>query len=225
VDLKAEVFLSGEKISEGQLNNVASGSSGFNNAKLNTIPLTLATPVELLGNDELEITLSVRRTCFGGGHNSGTPRLWFNDSQADSGFGATIDEDTTSAFFLRELFTLTTDPGTGPKQTIDVPVNSKVACPDRPFKPFGTWSMTLPSSCDDGNACTSDSCDPITGCRHDPVSCHSGSQCITDTCDPDTGCVSEEVSCDDQNECTIDSCDEVEGCTHVEDPSCDGDNP
>ena len=84
------MFLNGDKIGEGQLNNVASGSSGFNNAKLNTIPLTLAAPVELLENDELEITLSVRRTCSGGGHNSGTPRLWFNDSQAKSGFGATI---------------------------------------------------------------------------------------------------------------------------------------
>ena len=48
---------------------------------------------------ELELTLSVRRTYSGGGHTYGTPRLWYNDSQANSGFGATI-EDTTSVFFL-----------------------------------------------------------------------------------------------------------------------------
>jgi Bacterial Ig domain len=38
LDLKAEVLLNGTKLGEGQRNNVSSGSSGFNNAKLNTIP-------------------------------------------------------------------------------------------------------------------------------------------------------------------------------------------
>jgi hypothetical protein len=143
LDLKAEVFLDDTKIGEGQLNNVSSGSSGFNNAKLNTIPLTLFAPVEVPEDAILEITVSVRRTCFGGGHNSGTPRLWYNDSQANSRFGATI-EDTTSDFFLRDGFALATTPGPGPKKTIDVPVDNKAPCPDRPFKPFGTWSIVLP---------------------------------------------------------------------------------
>jgi hypothetical protein len=142
VDLKAEVFLNATKVGEGQLNNVASGSSGFNNAKFNSIPLTLFEPVEVVSGDTLSLTLSVRRTCFGGGHNSGTPRLWFNDSQANSRFGATI-EDAASEFFLREGFALSTSAGTS-KRSIDVPVDSKAPCPDRPFKPFGTWSLTLP---------------------------------------------------------------------------------
>jgi hypothetical protein len=40
LDLLAEVFLHGTKVGEGQLCNVASGSSGFHNAKLNNIDLT-----------------------------------------------------------------------------------------------------------------------------------------------------------------------------------------
>src|SRR5439155_462928 len=40
-------------------------------------------------------------------------------------------------------------------------------------------------SCDDGNVCTTDSCDPATGCVHAPntVPCDDGSACTTnDTC-------------------------------------------
>jgi hypothetical protein len=143
LDLRAEVFLNGNKIGEGRLNNIASGSSGFNNAKLNTVVLSLANgPVEVPPDAAFALQLSVRRTCFGGGHNAGTPRLWFNDSQANSRFGALIDE-TASDFFLRDAFALAPNTGTGPKKTIDVTVDSKTACPERPFKPFGTWSMTL----------------------------------------------------------------------------------
>jgi hypothetical protein len=137
------VLLNGTKIAQGGLNNVASGSSGFNNAKLNTIPLTLTAPVEVPANGALKIALSVRRTCFGGGHNSGTARLWFNDSQANSHFGAMIG-DTASELLLRSGFALATTPGSGPKMTIDIGVDNKASCPNRPFKPFGTWNLTLP---------------------------------------------------------------------------------
>jgi hypothetical protein len=150
LDLQAEVFLNETKVGEGVLNNVVSGSSGFNNAKLHEIPLTLFAPVEVPADAELEITLSVRRTCSGGGHNSGTPRLWYNGQPIDSGptrdagtrFGATI-ADTTSEFFLRDGFALSTIAGTA-KKFVDVPVDNKTPCPNRPFTPFGTWSRTLP---------------------------------------------------------------------------------
>jgi hypothetical protein len=140
--LRAEVYLNATKVGEGQLTNVSSGSSGFNNARLNTIPLTLSTTAGVPADAELEITLSVRRTCSGGGHNSGTPRLWYNDGQADSLFGVTIAE-TASTFFLWEGFALSPTAGAS-KKSIDVPVDSKASCPNRLFKPFGTWSLTLP---------------------------------------------------------------------------------
>ncbi len=141
LDLKAEVFINGSKIGEGEVDDVASGSSGFNKAKLNSIALPFLGTKS--SEDTLSITLSVRRTCFGGGHNSGTARLWFNDAQANSALSASF-EDGTSAFFLRIGFALAASPGSGPKQTVDVAVDSKTACPNRPFKPFGTWSMTFP---------------------------------------------------------------------------------
>src|SRR5213594_4429148 len=45
-------------------------------------------------------------------------------------------------------------------------------------------SLDCPS-CDDFNACTTDSCDTTTGtCRHEPLSCDDGNPCTSDVCDP-----------------------------------------
>jgi hypothetical protein len=65
LDLKAEMYLNATKVGEGQLINVASGSSGFTNARPHAIPLTLLTAAEVPADVELELTLSVRRTCVG----------------------------------------------------------------------------------------------------------------------------------------------------------------
>jgi hypothetical protein len=43
-------------------------------------------------------------------------------------------------------------------------------------------------SCDDGDACTTDTCSGGT-CVHTPLSCDDGNACTTDTCDPRIGCV------------------------------------
>ncbi|MEZ4266529.1 MAG: hypothetical protein R3F39_09135 [Myxococcota bacterium] len=84
-------------------------------------------------------------------------------------------------------------------------------------------------SCDDGLACTADSCDAQTGCQHAAVDCDDGDACTADGCDALvgarmrrlaattatrarpmgdalTGCVHEAVSCDDASACTTDSC-------------------
>lgn len=77
------------------------------------------------------------------------------------------------------------------------------------------------SGCDDGNACTADTCDPETGdCVYTPIVCNDGNSCTSDACDPETGCTHEAVDCDDGNECTIDTCDPVTGCVHAP-VSCD----
>jgi hypothetical protein len=39
-------------------------------------------------------------------------------------------------------------------------------------------------ACDDGNACTDDSCDDVTGCSHAQKGCDDGNLCTTDSCDP-----------------------------------------
>ena len=147
LDLLAEVVGDGTKIGEGRLDNVSAGSSGFNNAVLRAIPLALiGGPVDFPVVATLEVKVSVRRTCSGGGHDSGVTRLWYNGQPTDSGAkrdaGSRLDamrDLVTVGQFLRGGFALSTTPGTS-RQSIDVSVDAKQACPDRPFKAFGTWS-------------------------------------------------------------------------------------
>lgn len=139
-DLLAEVFEDGTLVGSGQLNSVPGGSSGFNNAKLRTIPLNPVSNASFCGGGTLSIRLSVR-IAADSGHRSGTSRLWYNDSQANSNFGATIASSSDS-YFLQNLFALGTSVGPGPKKTVDVHVDR--AANGNPFKPFGTWTITIP---------------------------------------------------------------------------------
>jgi len=107
---------------------------------LRTINLALSSPVSISAGDTLSLRLSVRIAVGASGHRSGTARLWFNDPQANSRFGATI-AGTASEYFLRDGFALSTLAGPGPKKTIDVFVDRLVG--GNPFKPFGTWSKTF----------------------------------------------------------------------------------
>jgi RHS repeat-associated protein len=73
---------------------------------------------------------------------------------------------------------------------------------------------------DDGNSCTKDSCDALTGIHHDPVAmgsaCDDQSVCTSgDTCNGAGQCAGTAVSTDDNNACTIDSCDPVGGVSHT----------
>ncbi len=70
-------------------------------------------------------------------------------------------------------------------------------------------------SCDDGNACTADGCNPAIGCVHSQISCDDGNACTADSCNPATGCVHPRISCDDGNLCTADSCNPSTGCVHT----------
>ena len=45
---------------------------------------------------------------------------------------------------------------------------------------------TIPD-CYDGNPCTVEGCDPVSGCVWIPVDCDDGDTCTVDTCDPGTG--------------------------------------
>jgi|GEM_PF-897562 len=63
----------------------------------------------------------------------------------------------------------------------------------------GSWSV---ATCDDGNDCTTDSCDPLSGCQTAPVSngvpCDDGDPCTTnETC--------QDGACAGTCECTLDS--------------------
>jgi hypothetical protein len=45
----------------------------------------------------------------------------------------------------------------------------------------GSTTACMESGCDDGNQCTVDICNPVTGCSHTPVSC-TDTSCIIGVC-------------------------------------------
>ena len=138
-DLRAEIYYNGTTlIGSGELASVIGGSSGFNNAKLDSIPLNLPSAVGFGPGDTISIKLLVRNACSGSGKNSGTARLWFNDSQADSRFDVTAD-DADSDLYLLDGSALGTSAGPGPKKTVDVSAGAKCSA----FKPFGTWTKSF----------------------------------------------------------------------------------
>jgi hypothetical protein len=88
----------------------------------------------------------------------------------------------------------------------------------------GTCIAGVPPDCDDGGACTADSCVNATGCRHTPLAgcCTTDAQCadtdectVNEVCTVQHTCVSSPRFCDDGNVCTSDGCNPGSGCTHV----------
>jgi len=70
------------------------------------------------------------------------------------------------------------------------------------------------AACDDGNPCTDDGCDKSTGCTHTTSSapCDDGDVCtVLDTCSSGTCKGLMSKSCDDANVCTLDTCDKAAG--------------
>jgi cysteine-rich repeat protein len=84
-------------------------------------------------------------------------------------------------------------------------------------------------SCDDGNDCTQDSCDPAAGCVNAPLTgteCSDGNICsLADHCQSGE-CVGSLITCDDDNPCTDDSCNPLGGCQYVDNlVPCDDEDP
>jgi cysteine-rich repeat protein len=64
-----------------------------------------------------------------------------------------------------------------------------------------------------------------SGCQVDPSICDDGNACTSDSCDANGVCVSEPVNCDDSDSCTVDSCDPVAGCVYSPVDAPDSDCP
>jgi cysteine-rich repeat protein len=76
----------------------------------------------------------------------------------------------------------------------------------------GACTPVAAPSCNDGNACTVDTCDPAVGCVSAAVACQDTTACDgTLACDPASGqCVNGPApNCDDGDRCTDDSCSET----------------
>ena len=72
------------------------------------------------------------------------------------------------------------------------------------------YAIQFAASCSDGNACSSsDTCDANGSCVGSAVTCNDGLVCTSDSCNPASGCVyaANTIGCDDGNACTInDTC-------------------
>ncbi len=74
----------------------------------------------------------------------------------------------------------------------------------------------LDADCDDGDACTADSCSD-GACAHEPLDCDDGDGCTVDSCAAGQ-CEHRPLDCDDDDPCTVDSCADGQ-CGHQ--PLCD----
>jgi len=84
-----------------------------------------------------------------------------------------------------------------------------------------------PADCDDGKLCTTDGCDPATGCTHTNNSspCDDGDACTAgDICASGICVGGLPVECDDDNACTDDACDPTTGCTFTNNSEACNDN-
>jgi len=108
-----------------------------------------------------------------------------------------------------------------------------------PCDPLGESCCVKDADCDDGNACTTDSCPtPAGACAHEPVSdcciddddCDDGNACTMDTC-PVAGeacnfttmvdCCNSNLDCADGDLCTVDLCSGPGGsCSNPVIPGC-----
>lgn len=143
-DLKAVVSRDGLPVSSGALFGALGGSSGFNNAKLRTVPLSFPSTAFSSG-DSISIEVSVRNSCLGSSHNSGTARLWYNDAAANS----RVDEPVAGTLYLRQgtvpplvLGLLGDGPAT--RKSLDVFVGARDLSCNGPYTPFGTWTGIVP---------------------------------------------------------------------------------
>jgi len=108
----------------------------------------------------------------------------------------------------------------GPNGCIHTPVADGTSCSDgdacngSETCEQGRCAPGTPLVCDDRNACTTDACDPATGCFTKPLpdgtSCSDGRFCNGDEiCRAGACTAGTPPSCDDRNPCTVDTCDEA----------------
>ena len=102
-------------------------------------------------------------------------------------------------------------------------------CTDNDACKSGTCEPGKAPDCDDGNDCTTDSCDKQAGCVNSAKegTCDDGDACTADdACDKGKCKGGATKGCDDNNPCTDDSCDKKAGCANTNNTAaCDDGDP
>ncbi|GEM_PF-1045912 len=84
-------------------------------------------------------------------------------------------------------------------------------------------------NCNDGKVCTTNTCNPASGCKtvNNTAPCNDGSVCtVGDVCASGKCTPGKKLTCNDGNPCTDDSCDAKTGCKQVfNSKPCDDGNP
>ena len=129
------------------------------------------------------------------------------DGQTDEGTCDDANPCTTDACQAGKCVNTNT---TAPCNADSSACTANDACKD------GKCAAGIALSCDDGNACTKDSCDAQKGCNSEPqadLACEAdGSACTTsDTCKQGACTAGTPVDCDDAKPCTTDGCDPATG--------------
>ena len=141
-----------------------------------------------------------------------------------------------------------------------VPANDGVLCDDGNMCTVGAHctqgvcSGGVELNCNDGNPCTDDACDSLSGCAATdntalcsdgdvctvgdgcadgeclsgaPLECDDGNVCNgVESCDGQVGCQSgQSLVCDDGNACTVNACDPLQGCVVAAVKECDDLDP
>jgi hypothetical protein len=117
-----------------------------------------------------------------------------------------------------------------------VATNNNAPCEDSNFCTTGdtcsggNCQPGTPVDCNDNNVCTTDSCNPRTGCvyTNNPGPCSDGNACtVEDACVDGTCHPGVPLACNDGNACTTDTCVPAMGCVYTSQPNgsaCDDGN-
>ena len=103
----------------------------------------------------------------------------------------------------------------------DTPCDNGQKCNGPDYCQGGVCLPGPATNCNDGNPCTTDSCDKVkNACNNKPVAdgtnCSDGSACtLGDQCGKGLCLPGSVTKCDDQNDCTTDACDPKKGCSNT----------
>jgi cysteine-rich repeat protein len=115
-----------------------------------------------------------------------------------------------------EQFTVRSHNNNGcPRWSIGTPCNDANACTTYDTCIIGFCVGLARVKTNDNNACTTDSCNSVSGVSNIPINFDDNNACTADSCDPFAGVQHNTISFSDNDVCTTDTCDPIVGPLHI----------